>query len=101
MCIRDSRMFADQRLDDVIHHRVCNALEMETQLSGLGISAAIMVEALAEMPSPERVLAQVYSLLPVGGRISLCDLVTTSTDKKSTIKRLLGRGLMSSTTMLY
>ena len=96
-----NRMFAHQRLDEVIHHRVCDALEMENQLSGLGISAAIMVEALAEMPSPERVLAQVYSLLPVGGRISLCDIVTTSTGQRSSTKRLLGRGLMKSTTMLY
>jgi cyclopropane fatty-acyl-phospholipid synthase-like methyltransferase len=96
-----NRMFADQRLDDVIHHRVCDALAMEDQLRGLGISAAIIVEALAEMPSPERVLAQVYSLLPVGGRISLCDPVTTPTDQKSSAKRLLGRAVMNSTSLLY
>lgn len=96
-----NQMFADQGLEGVIQHRVCDALAMEDQLSGLGISAAIIIEALAEMPSPERVLAQIYSLLPVGGRISLCDMVTTPADKKSFTKRLLCRGLMKSITMLY
>lgn len=96
-----NRMFAHRGLEGVIQHRICDALVMEDELSGLGISAAIIVEALAEMPSPEGVLAQVYSLLPVGGRISLCDIVTTPTDQKSFTKRLLCRGLMQSITMLY
>ena len=86
-----NRMFAHQGLDGVIQHRVCDALAMEDQLSGLGISAAIIIEALAEMPSPERVLAQIYSLLPVGGRISLCDMVTTPTDKKALPTAALSR----------
>lgn len=96
-----SARFGELGLASRIEHRVCPAQEIASRCARDGITAVVSIEALAEMPGIERVIAGAFSLLPRGGRIAFCDVVSEPASGRGLAPRALGAALMRTTTALY
>jgi cyclopropane fatty-acyl-phospholipid synthase-like methyltransferase len=88
--------FASLGISDRVVHRLLPAGRAGDELAGEGVTCAISIEALAEMPGLPGILSGLARLLPAGGRLAFCDVVRTSRRP-----RLGGRALMAATRLLY
>lgn len=90
-----------QGLKDKIIHRVLDATNMSSLLLSEGVIDVVAIESLAEIPKFESVLRECHDLLPPGGRIALCDVVTTTLSDSSLLNRLFGRLLQAVTGVIF
>lgn len=85
-------------LTDRVSHRVVRADEIARSLRGEGISAALCVEAIADIREMEQAVHQLGELLPEGGRIAICGETRV---RGRALRRPAGRALMQLTSSVY
>ena len=80
-----------------VEHRVHDAHDLPAL--GETFTAAISVEALAEMPDLDRVLTGLREVLEPGARLVLCDVIRN--EGRSPLRRAVGRVVTQVTRVLY
>jgi cyclopropane fatty-acyl-phospholipid synthase-like methyltransferase len=85
--------FKSLHLDGIIKHRVLNAHQLTTAPDLGDVTCVISVEAFAEIPGIEDILANAYKILPPGGRVCFCDIMRKDRPTER-LSRMLRGGLM-------